>query len=102
MQSLPLIINWDMAPSLAQYVHRCGRTGRQGHAEEGRAYTLFTRNFAKMAGDLKDLLGKSGQKVTKELRDLAAEQAAGGVDEVNSSSDDEEGEAGGDGAHDSA
>jgi hypothetical protein len=45
-----------------------------------------------MAAALIGLLETSGQKVSKELRDLAAEQAAGNVEAADSSSD-EDGEA---------
>jgi hypothetical protein len=50
-----------------------------------------------MAAALIGLLETSGQKVSKELRDLAAEQAAGNVEAAESSSDEDEdgdGEAG--------
>ncbi len=40
IQSLPVVLNYDVPPDLESYTHRIGRTGRAG--EDGRAWTLVT------------------------------------------------------------
>ena len=36
------VVNFDFPQTVAQYIHRVGRTGRAGHS--GVAITLFTEN----------------------------------------------------------
>ena len=61
VKNLPIVINFDFPPTLEQYVHRVGRTGRQG--KPGYSYSFFTRNLAALAPDLIGILTESKQKV---------------------------------------
>ena len=54
VRTLRAVVNYDMPGSLDMYIHRVGRTGRQG--APGQSFTFFTRNFAGMAPSLVQLL----------------------------------------------
>ena len=69
MKRLEVVVNWDMPPSLEQYVHRVGRTGRNG--QPGFAYTFFTRNFAFLVQPLVELLRNNNQSIDPHLQELA-------------------------------
>jgi ATP-dependent RNA helicase DDX5/DBP2 len=71
--NIEYIINYDFPSSLEQYVHRCGRAGRNqqvhgndGNGSDGNAkstqsstvYSFFHRELAPMAKDVVDLLTK--------------------------------------------
>ncbi len=77
IKKLKYVVNYDFPTNLEQYCHRIGRTGRQG--EEGRAYSLITRNMAPMVGDLIKLLTTCKQEVEPNLLALHEEfeQATG-------------------------
>ena len=45
IDGLRYVLNWDFGSNLAQYVHRVGRTGRQGAG--GTAWSFFTRNLCR-------------------------------------------------------
>ena len=70
------VVLYDFPPSLEQYAHRIGRTGRQ--QETGEAVAYFTRNLAPMAPDLVKLLREHKQHVDPHLLVVAeaAEEAA--------------------------
>lgn len=87
LQSLPLVIQWDMATSMEQFVHRCGRAGRD--AQGGKAYTLFTRNFAALVPDMVRFLEERGQAVKAELKSLMQQRLDGLAEDEADSSDDE-------------
>ena len=63
------VVLYDFPPSLEQYVHRVGRTGRQ--QEEGEALAFFTRNMAPLAPDMVRLLRQHQQKVDPYLEECA-------------------------------
>ena len=63
-----MVINYDFPSNLEQYVHRCGRAGRNG--QEGTVFSFFTRNLAPLAEDLVALLRASNQHVDPNLLDL--------------------------------
>ncbi|QDZ25944.1 DEAD-box ATP-dependent RNA helicase [Chloropicon primus] len=63
------VVLYDFPPSLDQYVHRVGRTGRQ--QDKGTSYAFFTRNLAPLAPSLVDLLRKHDQKVDPHLVKVA-------------------------------
>jgi len=65
---LPYIINFDFPSNLPVYIHRIGRTGRQGN--DGYAYSLFTRNLIKLVPDLINLLQEHKQWIDPNLRAL--------------------------------
>ncbi len=54
IQSLPLVINFDVPFDVESYTHRTGRTGRAG--EKGRAWTLITpRNYRRYWDHMREL-----------------------------------------------
>lgn len=69
------VVLYDFPPSLDQYVHRVGRTGR--HQDKGESFAFFTRNLAPLAPALVDLLRNHQQKVDPHLVKFAqaAEEA---------------------------
>jgi len=71
------VINYDFPLTLSEYVHRIGRTGRAG--ARGTAESLFTRDDARHAPPLVEVLQRSSQPVPEELAALAA-AAAGSAD----------------------
>ncbi|KAF2078230.1 hypothetical protein CYY_000421 [Polysphondylium violaceum] len=68
---LRFVINYDFPTSLEQYIHRVGRTGRQGN--KGHALTFFTQIVQNlpMAKGLIRILEECGQQVSTELRAIA-------------------------------
>ncbi|GAX80336.1 hypothetical protein CEUSTIGMA_g7774.t1 [Chlamydomonas eustigma] len=69
IKALPYVVNYDFPPSLETYIHRVGRTGRI--ASDGHAFSFFTRNLAKIAGPLVDLLNAHSQAIDPNLVQLA-------------------------------
>ncbi|GKY97013.1 hypothetical protein MPSEU_000660100 [Mayamaea pseudoterrestris] len=66
------IVNYDFPGNLEQYIHRCGRAGRNQTANAaGVVYSFFTRNFSVMAKDLVVLLKATNQHVDANLIELA-------------------------------
>ena len=63
------VVLYDFPPSIEQYVHRIGRTGRQ--QEEGESYAFFTRNLAPLAPSLIELLREHKQEVDPHLQVVA-------------------------------
>ena len=64
-----IVINLDYPSQTEDYVHRIGRTARSG--AKGTAYTFFTRENAKQAQDLIQLLKDSNQQVNEKLFDMS-------------------------------
>ncbi|KAI6189591.1 DEAD box ATP-dependent RNA helicase [Aphelenchoides bicaudatus] len=73
VKDVSLVLNYDMAKSVDDFVHRVGRTGRQG--KSGRAITFFTNDDAPLAADLVKSLESSSQRVPAELHTLAKNSA---------------------------
>ncbi|KAJ8414221.1 hypothetical protein AAFF_G00050910 [Aldrovandia affinis] len=71
--SIRTVVNYDVARDIDTHTHRIGRTGRAG--EKGVAYTLLTNKDTTFAGDLVRNLEGANQSVTKELMDLAMQNA---------------------------
>ena len=63
------VVLYDFPPTMEQYVHRIGRTGRQ--KEEGESFAFFTRNLSPMAPSLMHFLNKHSQEVDQHLKRLA-------------------------------
>lgn len=64
------VINYDYPGNSEDYVHRIGRTGRSD--KSGTAYTFFTENNAKQAGDLLAVLREAKQEIDPKLLDMAS------------------------------
>jgi len=63
------VINYDYPNNAEDYVHRIGRTGRAG--THGKAITFFTWDDAKKSHALIKVLEESGQKVPRDLQEIA-------------------------------
>ena len=63
------VINYDFPAQLEDYVHRIGRTARAGAS--GTAISFFTKENARMAGDLIHILQEAKQAVPQELVTLS-------------------------------
>ena len=59
------VVLYDFPPTIEQYVHRVGRTGRQ--EDSGEAFAFFTRNLAPLAPSLVGLLREHKQEVDPHL-----------------------------------
>lgn len=70
VKDIKLVINYDMPSSAEDYVHRIGRTGRAG--ADGRAYSFFTPNNARLAKQLVGILQEAQQVVPPQMREYAA------------------------------
>ena len=65
VKDIKTVINYDFPTQVEDYVHRIGRTGRAG--EKGMSITFFSRNDAKKARELIQLLRQNDQVVPEEL-----------------------------------
>ena len=59
IKNVSLVLNYDMAKSIEDYIHRVGRTGRAG--KEGTAVTFLTEKDSEIFYDLRQLLQKSSR-----------------------------------------
>ena len=93
IDGLRYVLNWDFGSNLAQYVHRVGRTGRQGAG--GTAWSFFTRNLRPLAADAVRLLRAHAQPVDPYLLQLVggAEGAEGDEDDGGGGDDDDDDDA---------
>lgn len=66
--SVKFIIQYDFPGNLQQYIHRCGRAGRDGRP--ATIYSFFTRNLKALAADMVQLLEASQAWVDPNLRQL--------------------------------
>jgi len=57
IKDIKLVVNYDMAKSIEDYVHRIGRTGRAGN--EGSAVTFLTEKDTDVYYDLRMMLQRS-------------------------------------------
>ncbi len=76
MEDIRIVINLDYPSQTEDYVHRIGRTARSG--AKGTAYSFFTRENAKQAQELIQLLKDSNQDVNEKLYDMAKAKYFGG------------------------
>eukprot|EP00746_Dinoflagellata_sp_MGD_P031020 gnl/MRDRNA2_/MRDRNA2_173702_c0_seq1.p1 gnl/MRDRNA2_/MRDRNA2_173702_c0~~gnl/MRDRNA2_/MRDRNA2_173702_c0_seq1.p1 ORF type:complete len:355 (+),score=68.88 gnl/MRDRNA2_/MRDRNA2_173702_c0_seq1:152-1066(+) len=69
------VINFDIAKTMEQHVHRCGRTGRlqrgEEEAREGNAHTLLLEVEKDFAAQLVKHLELSKQKIPSDLESIA-------------------------------
>merc|ERR1712176_866855 len=67
------VINYELPNTIAEYVHRIGRTGRAGNV--GTATSFFNNRNGKIARELVDLLAEAGQDVPGWLQGSANERS---------------------------
>ena len=68
MEDVRIVINLDYPPQAEDYIHRIGRTARSG--AKGTAYSFFTRENAKQAHELIQILKDSNQDVNEKLYEM--------------------------------
>uniref|UniRef100_A0AAY4ABG9 RNA helicase n=1 Tax=Denticeps clupeoides TaxID=299321 RepID=A0AAY4ABG9_9TELE len=66
------VINYDYPNSSEDYIHRIGRTARS--QKTGTAYTFFTPNNMKQAGDLISVLREANQAINPKLIQMAEDR----------------------------
>jgi superfamily II DNA/RNA helicase len=69
VDDIKFVVNFDYPNCTEDYVHRIGRTGRA--TKTGTAYTFFTPNNIKQAGDLINVLREAKQQVNPKLIQMA-------------------------------
>lgn len=69
MEDVRIVINLDYPGQTEDYIHRIGRTARSG--TKGTAYTFFTRENAKQAQELVQVLKDSNQQINEKLSEMA-------------------------------
>merc|ERR1719230_474014 len=68
IKNVSMVVNYDPASNLEEYVHRIGRTGRAG--EKGDAYTLLYETERNSGQQIMSAMRKAGQEIPAELRDI--------------------------------
>jgi len=81
VEDIRIVINLDYPSQTEDYVHRIGRTARSG--AKGTAYTFFTRENAKQAQDLIQLLKDSNQEVNEKLYAMSRTKYFGNANNRN-------------------
>jgi superfamily II DNA/RNA helicase len=76
VEDIRIVINLDYPAQTEDYVHRIGRTARSG--AKGTAYSFFTRENAKQAPELIQLLKDSNQDVNEKLYEMSRSKYFGG------------------------
>jgi superfamily II DNA/RNA helicase len=69
VEDIRIVINLDYPSQTEDYVHRIGRTARS--SAKGTAYSFFTRDNAKQAQELIQLLKDSNQDVNEKLNEMS-------------------------------
>jgi len=75
VEDIKYVINFDYPNSSEDYVHRIGRTGRRDN--KGVAYTFFTDEDEKQAGDLVKVLQQAKQDVHPQLLSMTQKHGGG-------------------------
>jgi len=76
IKGVKLVVNYDVASSPDDHIHRIGRTGRAG--VPGKAVTFLDSRETKEAREVMRSMEKVGQEVPPELRELADAGGGGG------------------------
>ena len=61
VKDVSAVVNYDFPPTIEDYIHRIGRTGRAG--AKGEAYSFFTPDDARLAKELIRVLKEADQEV---------------------------------------
>lgn len=65
VEDVKFVINFDYPNNSEDYIHRIGRTARS--QKTGTAYTFFTHNNVRQAGDLVSVLREANQAINPKL-----------------------------------
>merc|ERR1712087_594578 len=76
VKTIRLVINFDPANNAEDYVHRIGRTARAGMS--GTAVSFLVSSDGKKAGQIAEVMKKSGKPVPPELERMAVYGGGGG------------------------
>merc|ERR1719272_2871001 len=68
IKNVGMVINYDPASNMEDYVHRIGRTGRTG--EKGDAYTFLYENERTQAQQIAAVMKKAGQEVPAAVQEI--------------------------------
>ncbi len=68
VSDIKFVINFDFPGNTEDYVHRIGRTARAKNT--GTAYTFFTKNNAKQAKDLIEIMREAKQQIPPRLYEM--------------------------------
>ncbi|EDW55043.1 ATP-dependent RNA helicase p62 isoform X1 [Drosophila sechellia] len=69
VDGIKYVINFDYPQNSEDYIHRIGRTGRSN--TKGTSFAFFTKNNAKQAKALVDVLREANQEINPALENLA-------------------------------
>lgn len=72
VEDVKFVINYDYPNNSEDYIHRIGRTARS--QKTGTAYTFFTPNNFKQAGDLVSVLREANQAINPKLLQMAEDR----------------------------
>ena len=75
------VVHFDLPPTLRQYVHRCGRTGRSGTAGTSVCLLQANREGRQFARLVRPLLSRAGLAVPPAIAGLLAAEAPGGEEQ---------------------
>lgn len=77
VEDVKFVINFDYPNNSEDYIHRIGRTARS--QKTGTAYTFFTPNNMRQAGDLISVLREANQAINPKLLQMAEERGGTSV-----------------------
>ncbi|XP_075888636.1 putative ATP-dependent RNA helicase DDX5 isoform X2 [Nelusetta ayraudi] len=72
VEDVKFVINFDYPNNSEDYIHRIGRTARS--QKTGTAYTFFTPNNMRQAGDLISVLREANQDINPKLLQMAEDR----------------------------
>ncbi|XP_005738052.1 putative ATP-dependent RNA helicase DDX5 isoform X1 [Pundamilia nyererei] len=72
VEDVKFVINFDYPNNSEDYIHRIGRTARS--QKTGTAYTFFTPNNMRQAGDLVSVLREANQAINPKLLQMAEDR----------------------------
>jgi len=76
IKGVGLVVNYDPPNNTEDYVHRIGRTGRAGN--KGFAVTLLTRDEAQKARGIVEVMQRTNQEISPELKEFSDSGGYGG------------------------
>lgn len=76
IKDIQVVVNFDMAGTIEDYIHRIGRTGRAG--AKGLAITFFTEKHQRLARELVDILREAKQEIPSQLQAMVGGGGRGG------------------------